>query len=460
MSIITNAFKNLLLTILGTYTAFTVNLAMANPTQLDWMAFGDFRGHIEPCGCNPATDMGGIERLRYYFATKPRPKYLFHLGNAFHLEWAVADTHIKTAIRAINPDASLVGKSEWLHRNKLKKENWILSNTRNSGKPRGFAQSQVLDPGVKVLGYFWDEEFAKDLLSPGPELQRRFTSVIGKKNWTRIVLLFRGPKKHLEWFLANKQFGSALIVAGNQTEWTVEPDGTERTEPGRLTLVDRSSVFVRQVPLGGQGILRALNSLKQPKPGASLLATPSGSSISRPEGTKLFSDLAEPTIWLDFNWKGDPKSNPHLKAYLDQKSREFESGLAARKKSLQTSDFVGSEACKGCHTKAYDVWKKSQHSDAFATLKDQDRHKNSSCIKCHVIGWDQPGGFVSETDSPHLKDVGCEVCHGARKQHLEDPGLKSAQNPQLDPKKVCLSCHKPPHTNGFEYGPFWEKIKH
>ena len=29
----------------------------------DWVAYGDIRGHIEPCGCDPQTDLGGVLRL-------------------------------------------------------------------------------------------------------------------------------------------------------------------------------------------------------------------------------------------------------------------------------------------------------------------------------------------------------------------------------------------------------------
>ena len=30
---------------------------------IDYLAYGELRGHLEPCGCSPETDLGGIRRL-------------------------------------------------------------------------------------------------------------------------------------------------------------------------------------------------------------------------------------------------------------------------------------------------------------------------------------------------------------------------------------------------------------
>ncbi|MFN3075726.1 MAG: hypothetical protein ABT940_02370, partial [Alphaproteobacteria bacterium] len=40
--------------------------SMGKAAALDddgWLAFGDLRGYIEPCGCDPSTDLGGLRRL-------------------------------------------------------------------------------------------------------------------------------------------------------------------------------------------------------------------------------------------------------------------------------------------------------------------------------------------------------------------------------------------------------------
>ena len=35
------------------------------------------------------------------------------------------------------------------------------------------------------------------------------------------------------------------------------------------------------------------------------------------------------------------------------------------------SHFVGNAPCQACHLKAFQVWEKSSHANAFATLKEK-----------------------------------------------------------------------------------------
>ena len=47
-----------------------------------------------------------------------------------------------------------------------------------------------------------------------------------------------------------------------------------------------------------------------------------------------------------------------------------------------------------------------------------------------------------------LKDVQCEVCHGPGSLHAAMPKVKMpTPRPAAD---LCLSCHHPPHVEGFD----------
>jgi len=85
--------------------------------------------------------------------------------------------------------------------------------------------------------------------------------------------------------------------------------------------------------------------------------------------------------------------------------------------------YVGSEACKKCHEHAYDVWKKSKHAHAFNTLVTATRPKlrqfDGECVICHVTGFEYLTGYRNEQATPHLKDVGCESCHGPGSIHAD-----------------------------------------
>ena len=61
------------------------------------------------------------------------------------------------------------------------------------------------------------------------------------------------------------------------------------------------------------------------------------------------------------------------------------------------------------------------HAQAWQTLVDRSQQYDLSCIGCHVTGWDKPGGTnLAHTDG--LRDVQCEVCHGAGSLHVAKLG--------------------------------------
>ncbi len=69
-------------------------------------------------------------------------------------------------------------------------------------------------------------------------------------------------------------------------------------------------------------------------------------------------------------------------------------------------------------------------------------------MACHVTGYEKPGGStVTHVDK--LKDVECEVCHGPGSRHVQNPTDRSriVVHPE---GSVCVSCHHPPHVEGFD----------
>jgi hypothetical protein len=85
--------------------------------------------------------------------------------------------------------------------------------------------------------------------------------------------------------------------------------------------------------------------------------------------------------------------------------------------------YRGSEACKGCHRPAYDVWKKSDHGHAYKTLVDvkhpSNRQYDAECVVCHTVGFGNETGFADEVRTPKLVNVGCENCHGPGSAHID-----------------------------------------
>ncbi len=120
--------------------------------------------------------------------------------------------------------------------------------------------------------------------------------------------------------------------------------------------------------------------------------------------------------------------------------------------------YIGSDRCVTCHRTQTSVWAETPHALAYEHLPEQYR-KDPSCLKCHLTGFAEPGGYVlgmPEDEAKPYLSVGCESCHGPGAAHedlvkqwtLSDPAdeerllveMKEAitLNP---PDSVCATCH-------------------
>jgi hypothetical protein len=111
--------------------------------------------------------------------------------------------------------------------------------------------------------------------------------------------------------------------------------------------------------------------------------------------------------------------------------------------------FVGITVCSSCHAAAREVWNKTAHARAYKTLADQHKEFNLDCVKCHVTGYEKPGGSTV-TDNALLKDVQCEECHGPGGRHTENPSDKTRILARPTPDSCVSACHHPPHVEGFD----------
>lgn len=118
--------------------------------------------------------------------------------------------------------------------------------------------------------------------------------------------------------------------------------------------------------------------------------------------------------------------------------------------------YVGSLACKSCHEKEYTNFtsyaKKSNSYRSIERLQkgldDQDIKK---CYTCHTTGYGKPGGFISVEKTPHLKNAGCEVCHGPGSFHIKDTKSESIiAHPTI---QICDQCHTSEMIKAFQFKP-------
>ena len=167
----------------------------------------------------------------------------------------------------------------------------------------------------------------------------------------------------------------------------------------------------------------------------------------------------------------DPEAKKLVDAYdarvsqlnLAEAKTQPESCPAARRGEAA---FVGVQKCVECHKSEAAFWEKTSHARAFATLVHVNKQFSLDCIRCHVSGWQQPGG-VCRIDRTAVggsglaggfgvgrQDVQCEVCHGAASAHVQDPPGHIAGKV---PVAVCLRCHEAansPHFDDAKYRPY------
>ena len=121
-------------------------------------------------------------------------------------------------------------------------------------------------------------------------------------------------------------------------------------------------------------------------------------------------------------------------------------------------EYAGSQSCKSCHQYEYEKWSQKAHADAYSTLVEVGSQFDPECVICHVVGMNYESGFISEQQTSHLKDVGCENCHGPGSEH----NITLGRAKTTEPKSTCLDCHTP-ETSGEYVGNeqlYLEKIVH
>ncbi|MHB8909511.1 MAG: multiheme c-type cytochrome [Syntrophales bacterium] len=118
--------------------------------------------------------------------------------------------------------------------------------------------------------------------------------------------------------------------------------------------------------------------------------------------------------------------------------------------------YVGAEACKGCHEKEHTSFAThSKMSNSFHSISRMKRgltgEEMKKCYECHTTGYGKPGGFRSEAETPGLKNLGCEACHGPGSSHASSGNPKEIKT-HLEIKD-CEMCHARDRVAAFNYKP-------
>ena len=212
--------------------------------------------------------------------------------------------------------------------------------------------------------------------------------------------------------------------------------------------------------------------------------------------------------------KGQEAANPVLvgleKYAIEVKKKglvsQFPKTLHPTQADLKNAFYVGSDKCQSCHVAEHKQWSDTKHSHAFEALakiatRPSNRQFDGECIICHTVGYSYNTGYDGTADTTHLRDVGCEVCHGPGSLHSAKgddatlykylspwkrqptdklPEMKKilAAGAETDPEKrnglftaaeksvllrvdaACQKCHDTDNDPHFVFEKYWPKTGH
>jgi hypothetical protein len=106
--------------------------------------------------------------------------------------------------------------------------------------------------------------------------------------------------------------------------------------------------------------------------------------------------------------------------------------------------YLGVSNCFGCHSDKVNGWAQTGHSSTFSLIADTNgivQANHLSCLPCHSTGYNQPGGFVTNSVNPHLANVTCEACHGPAGGHVSVGGTRIYRPVPTGVPELCGGCH-------------------
>jgi len=146
-----------------------------------------------------------------------------------------------------------------------------------------------------------------------------------------------------------------------------------------------------------------------------------------------------------------------FKYFFDNYTKNISSNTRSFNTSFIDQPFyIGQSNCIKCHNiekthisinqdiKSFN----HKHLKAFKTLIDINKADSKKCIKCHIVGWLEPGGIkFNESQDNWIYNVQCESCHGPGNFHFQT--ISKVDIEKNINEYRCRICHQKPHIEGF-----------
>jgi hypothetical protein len=359
---------------------------------------GHMNGELEPCGCSPKTDFGGLARLSGYLIEHGKefsPYILVDAGNFTQKDSPQGRLKAETALKSfsiIEYDAVALMKNE-------------TAFTDDFISP--FIKRDKIPALSSVPGY------------------RHAISVKRGVHEINISVDPKGPvKDRLNVLLTDLPTSGLKDIKG----WNVIITSSGETLDVPLK-IDKT-VIISGYPRGmNLGVL----SLKISGEGTV--------SDFGHEWHKLGNDIEE---------------DERVRNILDEYDSRVARLLKEAERPPAGTTYAGISKCTECHQLFEKSWKETRHAGAFSSLENVGKSADPECLLCHTVGFGEEGGFFTIESTPELANVQCEECHGLNREHLTE--FSEPLRP-VD-EGVCLKCHTENNSPDFDYKVYREKIIH
>jgi len=459
---------------------------------------GQMHGYLQPCGCSEPQFGGLARRYNFLESLKDRgwPVVLVDVGDLAQKGGPQAMLKYSTAMQALQLmgyTAVAVGKNEM----EMPLIEALANFALNNPSPRVLA-ANLLDPDGRLQGMVGAVEVSGKDNSPrvgvvalvGPSVARsakdptlKFAAdngavlkkAVGEiaKKADLMVLLYEGTLKEAKscgefWARAQKDDPTLAQIHVIQCLSEEEDSSAvpERAGNSMVVAVGHKGRYV--------GVVGAFRTGKADQPFDLRYQLVSIGPEYKTNGSK---DAGNPIVALMEDYTKELKARNYLERFPRTPHPVQIHYPKAR--------YVGSERCADCHERAYEIWNKSKHAQAYQTLVDAQepslRQFDGECVVCHVVGFNHPGGFYDKNNAKKdelLKNVGCESCHGPASEHVKNPN-NAAMYPILNPWKArpgetpaaanervlridmfCQKCHDVDNDVHWSFAKNWPKIIH
>ncbi len=373
-------------------------LAYGQTRTLNIVYTGGVNGELEPCGCSPKTDFGGVARRAGYITEHRKmlsPYILIDAGNFLDKDTPQGRLKAEAMLKAFSImkyDAAAF----------LKKE---------SEFPHDFFSGLLKQYKIPVISDMAQYKQSVSVKRDGLDVNVSINPMNYKKGRLNILL----TDQPIPEIKSLRGWDIIILSSGEILEEPVKENGM---------------IIVSGYPKGERlGIL-----------------------------TLHFDNKGELSEFKH-RWQTlgkDIKEDMNVRKALNEYDAKVARLLMDYSRPLADVFYFGVSKCVECHQPFAESWGKTRHANAFQSLERAGKSNDPECLICHTVGFGEKGGFYNIKSTAGLADVQCEACHGPGRDHLLD--FSKPMQPVAE--ALCLKCHTKSASPDFNYPVYLEKIRH